>query len=152
MAAELMENYDLSAAELPPSRSTFPATSLDAVAFQYNVVTRSVTGTMVLDRNTFITVPKCGKSDFKYFAVAPRFSNNGMYLFGELDKFVPVSEQRFVSFDQTKDEVYIRLAGVPTETVYVTVYDGKSPKNVQCTIRSDYYAELVLSQGGSKCV
>ena len=151
MGAELAADYALSSYELPPSSNTFPATRLQAMAFQYNVITGKVSSIQEFTEIESITVEACGKADFKYIVVAPRFYN-GMYLFGELDKFVPVSEQRFVSYDQTLDEVYFRLAGVPEEVVEVTVYDGQATKTATCVIRDDYYAELTITKGSAVCV
>ncbi len=150
MAAELEADYALSSSELPPTRSTFPGSVFNAVAFQYNILAGKASSIEEFTEQSTITVGKCGKSDFKYHVVAPRFYN-GMYLFGELDKFVPVSEQRFVGFDQTPDAVYIRLAGMPTEKVYVTVYDGQAMTAVACPIRDDYYAELTMSKDSTTC-
>ena len=151
MGAELASDYALSAYELPPSSNTFPGSHFQAVAFQYNIVTRKVFSIEEFTETEAITVGECGKADFKYIVVAPRFYN-GMYLFGELDKFVPVSEQRFVSYDQTLDEVYFRLAGVPEEEVELTVYDGQAVKTVKCVIRDDYYAELTITKSSAVCV
>ena len=102
------------------------------------------------NENVNIVVPKCGKANFKYLVVAPAF-RNGMYLLGEMGKFVPVSEQRFVSIDETEDEVNIRVTGVPSETVSVTVYDSEMPsvETVTCYIQDNHYANLVLSRDGS---
>ena len=152
MAAELKEDYALSPTELPPSSNTFPATHLDAVAFQYDIITGIVSKIEAFTSRDVLTVPKCGKADFQFYAVAPRFGNNGMYLFGELDKFVPVSEQRFVDFDEMDGEVYFRLAGVPGEVVDVSVYDGKRVTVVSCVIRNDYSVELRMAQSKFTCV
>ena len=151
MGAELAADYALSSYELPPSSNTFPASSLQAVAFQYSVVTKKLFSIEEFTETESITVGACGKADFKFIVVAPRF-DNGMYLFGELDKFVPVSEQRFVSYDQTMDEVYFRLAGVPEEVVEVTLYDGQAVKTATCVIRDDYYAELTIKRFSAVCV
>lgn len=152
MAAELTADYPLAASELPPTLTTFPATYLNAVIFQYNYVSGQVTKVEQFSENSIFTIPSCGKSDFQYYAIAPHFANIGMYLFGELHKFVPVSEQRFVDFNQSQDEVYFRLAGDPGEVVYVTYYDGSQSRTVNCEIRADYYAELTITrQGSAKC-
>ena len=150
MAAELKADYTLSASELPPTSNTFPASTFDAVAFQYNVITGKAFSMEPLTETSTITIKKCKRADFKYYVFAPRF-HNGMYLFGELNKFVPVSKERFANFDQTQDEVHFRLAGVPTEKVSVTVYDGKALNTLECTIRGDYFGNLTISRTKVVC-
>ena len=144
MAAELESDYALMGSELPPSRGTFPASKLHAVSFQYDLANGRVFGIEELSSSTSLTVGHCGKQDFKYIVVAPLF-HNGMALFGELSKFVTVSEARFPSVDVTGDRVFVTVAGVPTETVTVTVYTGKSTKTVDCVIGNSGYADLSIS-------
>ena len=150
MAAELEADYALSSSELPPTSNTFPDSTLNAMAFQYNVLTGKPFSMERFTETRTITIGKCEKADFKYYVIAPHF-NNGMYLFGELNKFVPVSKERFVSFDQTENEVHFRLAGVPTETVLVTVYDGEALTALECAIRDDYFADLTITRGKTVC-
>lgn len=150
MAAELDADYALSAAELPPSKGTFPASRLRAVAFRYDVGSGEVFGIQELLTNNTITVGKCKKEDFQYIVVAPLL-RNGMALFGELNKFVTVSEVRFPSVDETGDRAFATVVGVPSETVTVTVYTGKSTVVVDCVIGSSGYADLSITQTPS-CV
>ena len=46
----------------------------------------------------------CGEADFQYWIIAPVL-NNGLVLFGELTKIVPVSETRFKSFLNAGDHI-----------------------------------------------
>ena len=94
--------------------------------------------------DTAITVEKCGKEDFKYFVIAPLL-DNGVALFGELDKFVTVSETRFSRLTQSDKEASITVMGMPSERVKVTVYDGKTTLAVDCLIGDGGSAELTLS-------
>lgn len=142
MAAELKADYALSAAELPPSRTTFPA--INSIAFQYDVRTGRVFGIEDFSNNS-ITVEKCGKEDFKYIVIAPLFVN-GMALFGELNKFVTVSETRFPQFDATGNSVFATVRGVPSERVTVTVYNGYGTVTVDCAIGDSGYADLTIAQ------
>ena len=144
MAAQLEADYALSGSELPPSRSTFPASRLNHVVFQYDVRTGEVFGIENLTSDSSITVGKCEKIDFKYFVVAPLLEN-GMALFGELDKFVTVSETRFTHLDQTGSRTFATVRGVPSEVVKVTVYNGKSTVTVNCVIGNSGYADLAIS-------
>ena len=150
MAAELEADYALSFSELPRTPDLIPDASLNAIAFQYNAISGQVSTMEEFNEDVGITIGKCEKADFKYYVIAPRFLN-GMYLFGELNKFVPVSKERFINFDQKMDEVHFLLAGVPTETVSVTVYDGKTLNTVPCVIRDDYFADLTISSASVTC-
>ena len=143
MAAELASDYALSPSELPTSRASFPATFINSVAFQYDIRTGKVFGIEDFTGSA-ITVEKCGKDDFKYIVIAPRFTN-GMYLFGELNKFVAVSETRFPEVDQTGGSVYARVMGVPSEKVTVSIYNGKSVMSVDCLIGDAGYASLFIA-------
>ena len=150
MGAELKEDYVLSSSELPPTSNTFPNSSFSTMAFQHDVLTGKASTVVEFTENTTITVKLCGKTDFQHYVMAPRFLN-GMYLFGELNKLVPVSKERFINFDQTMDEAHFLLAGVPTETVSVTVYDGTALNTVSCTIREDYFADLTITKEKTMC-
>ena len=144
MAAELEADYVLSPAELPPSRGTFPASGLHHISFKYDVMSGEVFGIEEMSNKT-MTVSKCQKEDFQYIVVAPVLSN-GMAVFGELNKFVTVSQERFPSVDVTGERVFATVVGVPTETVTVTVYTGKTTVPVNCVIGNSGYADLAISQ------
>ena len=95
-AAELVGDYDLSAKEFPPSRTTFPQTTFpQSVAFQYTL-DGTVTRRANFGTDTALRVSMCGEADFQYWIIAPVL-NNGLVLFGELTKIVPVSGTRFKS-------------------------------------------------------
>jgi hypothetical protein len=144
MAAQLEEDYAFSGSELPPSQHTFPGSKLNHVAFQYDVRTGTVSKIEELTATTAITIGSCKKTDFKYIVVAPILAN-GMALFGELDKFVPVSETRFVHFDQSESQVFATVKGVPSESVSLTIYDGKSAVSINCVIGASGFADLTIS-------
>ena len=94
LAAELNSSYSMSASELPPSHSTFPATSFPkSIAFQYTL-DETVTKTANFGSDTKLDVAQCNKTDFQYWIIAPYFPN-GLALLGELDKVTSVSEARF---------------------------------------------------------
>ena len=145
MAADLTEDYALTGSELPPSRHTFPASAMDHVAFQYDVRTGKVFGIETVSSSTSITLEKCGKNDFKYVVMAPLLQG-GVALFGELNKFVTVSETRFPSVDHTGERSFATVVGVPSETVTVTVYDGQNTVTVDCVIGDSGRADLAISK------
>ncbi len=156
MAAELEEDYALSAAELPPTRNTFPASSLDSVVFQYDVFSDPLANKAFnvehITEKDFITVEKCGKEDFKYIAVAPRFLNK-FTLFGELSKFVTVSETRFSHIVEDEDRVDVTFTGVPQEKVYLTFYDDTVWYSIECVVRESGYGNItfIANGGGIWC-
>ena len=153
LAAELTSSYLLSASELPPSQSLFPASSFpQAIAFQY---TLNKTVTQLVDFGDYmkIYVAECGKSDFQYWVIAPYFPN-GIALLGELNKVTTVSEARFGHPVVSDNEVTIMVNGVPKETVSVTFYDGSkdSTMEVLCPINDSGTNRLRVSGDGGSCV
>lgn len=144
MAADLKEDYALSGWELPPSRHTFPASAMSHVAFQYDIRTGKVFGIETVSSSTSITLEKCGKDDFKYVVMAPML-RGGVALFGELNKFVAVSETRFPSVDQAGGRSFATVVGVASEVVTVTVYDGENTVTVDCVIGDSGRADLAIS-------
>ena len=123
-AAELMGPYSLSANELSPSHSTFPATSLPttAVAFQYTLDGR-VTKMVNFGSDTKLDIAQCDKSDFQYWIIAPYLPNN-LSLLGELTKIITVSETRysdfrFISYSNT---LMLKVSGAPNEVVMTSFY------------------------------
>ena len=94
----------------------------------------------------------CGEADFQYWIIVPVLKN-GLVLFGELTKIVPVSETRFKSFINVGDTYIILLEGVPEEKVTLTVFDSSSLKTdlVECTIGLSGSAVLYMASTGSSC-
>ena len=153
-ATELVEDYDLSAKEFPPFHTTFPKTTFpQSVAFQYTldgtVTRRANFGT---DTALIMRVSMCGEADFQHWIIAPVL-NNGLVLFGELTKIVPVSETCFKSFINVGDIYIISLEGAPGENVTLIVFDSSSQNNdlVECTIGPSGSAVLHMASTGSSC-
>ena len=151
---DLSSPYTLTAKELPSTHFTFPYSSLPAptIAFQY-----TLDGTVTKTRefgtpnnfgpNTKLTISKCSKSDFQYWVVPPHFMSHGLILLGELNKVVPVSEARFSEIIVTADDAMVRVNGVPTEKVPVSVYSMSTNKTqvVDCIISTSGVNILSLS-------
>ena len=123
-AAELTVLYSLSANELPPSHSMFPATSFPstAVAFQYTLDGR-VTKMVEFGSDKKLDIVQCDKSDFQYWVIAPYLPNN-LSLLGELTKIIAVSETRysefiFISYSNT---LMMKVRGAPNEVVMTSFY------------------------------
>ena len=92
-AAELKDPYSLYVKELPPSHSTFPATSWPSfdgqnLAFQYTLDGR-VTKMVDFGSDSYWTSHiQCDESNFQYWIIAPCLPN----LLGELTKIIALSE------------------------------------------------------------
>ena len=73
-------------------------------------------------------------------------------LLGELNKIVPVSEARFNDIVITADDVIVKVNGVPTEKVPVTVYSMSTNKVqvVDCIISESEENILSLIVGVCK--
>ena len=137
-AAELTAPYSLSANELPPSHSMFPATSFPttAVAFQYTLDGR-VTKMVNFGSDTKLDIAQCGKSDFQYWVIAPYLPNN-LSLLGELTKIIAVSETRysdfrFISYSNT---LMVKVSGAPNEVVMTSFYykNTGTTRTISCYI------------------
>ena len=135
-AAELTVPYSLSTNELPPSHSTFPATSFpNAIAFQYTLDGR-VTKVVLFMEGTKLNIAQCDKSDFQYWVIAPYLLNyNRVVLLGELTKIIPVSETRY-KFISYSDTLMLRVSGAPNEVVMTSFYYlyAGITKTVSCLI------------------
>ena len=149
LAAELTSSYSMSASELPPSHSLFPATL--AIAFQYSL-NKTVTKMTEFGSNMKLEVAECGKSDFQYWVIAPYFPN-GIALLGELNKVTTVSETRFGHPVINGNEVTIMVNGVPKETVSVTFYDGSKDSTIEvlCPINDSGTNRLHVSGDVGSC-
>lgn len=73
--------------------------------------------------------------------------SHGLILLGELNKVVPVSEARFSEIIVTADDAMVRVNGVPTEKVPVSVYSMSTNKTqvVDCIISTSGVNILSLS-------
>ena len=99
--------------------------------------------------DTKFTISQCSKSDFLYWVVPPHFTTHGLILLGELTKIVPVSEARFSDIIATADDVMVRVSGVPTEKVPVSVYSMSTNETqvVNCIISTSGVNTLSLGTG-----
>lgn len=72
------------------------------------------------DANSPIPLKACQRADFQLWHTAPVFSND-MILFGELNKWVPVSAERFSQVSVTSKTLSMILSGSAQEIVTVTI-------------------------------
>lgn len=141
LGAELKSDYSLTPKDLSPIHSIDQL----IVAYQYSILTGNVTKilTPYFEENS-LTISKCGKKDFQYWAIATSVTgtSNERFLLGELNKIIAVSETRFSNFDGTS----VRVSGVAGEMVLVTIYDLVKDKlmTVKCTVASNGYVWLTV--------
>lgn len=91
------------------------------VAYPHNMTSPP----MPFDQSHPIKLPKCNRADFGLWHVAPVFSN-GWVLMGEMDKFVPISEQRIRSMSVDDTSVTIVLRGAAFEEVTIAFWKPSS--------------------------
>ena len=138
-----------------------PEDLLDLHQLEYSVSWVAYAHSMSSDPVPFdeshpIELPKCGRSDFGLWHIAPVFEN-GWVLLGEMDKFVPVSEQRMRTVASTMADITVELVGVPGEEVSISFWN---PSNVStpgifigkltkftCPIEADGSVTLVVPEG-----
>ena len=98
--------------------------------------------------NKPLTLTPNGIGNFHLYHIAPEW--DGMVLFGELDKIVPVSEQRFnhiaVEFGAQKS-MRLNLLGVVGEVVTIAVLLENSLQYFSCTIGSSGSVLMVIPSG-----
>ena len=156
LAADLLEDYKLYPSDLPPSRTVFPKTSFpDSIAFTHSLTGPSgqgtVTGMQKFSADDPLTIKACGRSDFKYWSIAPILPGTDMAVLGELNKIVTVSETRFFKAARLDDDGSYEMSvmGEPGEKVFVSVYSTSgsgSLTTVKCDIPSTGTATLLLPQ------
>ena len=136
MAVDLKSNYDLSVKELPVTRFVKPQTSFpQSIAVQY---TLDKTVTKAINVTNTLSISSCDRNDFQYWYIAPVLDGAGGALLGELDKVVPISEQRVLTVIKFADTYVIKLRGAPNEVVSMSTYDTRdnTATTVSCTLDS----------------
>ena len=109
LAADMVSDYTLVPADLPPSSSTFPASSFPGMlAFTYRI-DGVVTSVTEFSDEKPLAVPKCGRADFRYWVVAPVIPYLNLALLGDLTKVISVSETRFTQISDDGGYYYINM-------------------------------------------
>ena len=139
--------------EFPSSPANSPHAHFpESVALQYGF-DGNIRGDVVHIKSNMNIIPltKCDRSDFEHWLVAPVFPGTGGALLGELDKIVPVSEQRVLTIIKFGDTYVVKLRGAPGEEINMSTYDLKSSKvvTVQCTMAEDGTGTLGFSDAAS---
>ncbi len=151
--ANLLEKYDLPVSQLPPSSSVKPLSFFPPYVAA-NVRLNSVLSTSILsDSTSSITLSPCGESDFQFWVLAPVLPGSSVAVFGELQKVVAISEQRFVSVKSVSNEFVFGIKGVDDEDINLWAYsttDG-AIHTTQCMFPSGEREFLVTADGSVKC-
>ena len=151
--ANLLEKYDLTMTQLPPSSTVKPLSSFPRYVAA-NVRLNSVLSTSILsDSTSSITLSPCNENDFQFWILAPVLPGSNVALFGELQKVVTVSEQRFVSFTSVSNEFEFSIKGVNDEDIMLWAYSitDRSIHTTQCVFPSREREFLVTANGTVKC-
>lgn len=139
LAAELKSDYQLTMTELPASRFLKPQSFFpQSVAVQYTLKKEVTSHVMIDDMNTKLPIKSCKTEDFQYWFIAPVFPGTNGALLGELDKVVPISEQRVLTVIKFGDTYVIKMRGAPNEVVSMSTINTSSGKvaTVNCTLDS----------------
>ena len=115
--------------------------SLSWVVYPHNMSSMPVP----FDDSHPLAVPSCGRSDFGLFHIAPVFSN-GWVLLGEMNKLVPVSEQRIRSVSETETSLSVSMKGVPGEEVIMQLWNP-SESRLSPSGKVDKYSCIFPSNG-----
>lgn len=101
----------------------------------------------ITDKDTKLTINSCDRNDFQYWYIAPVFDGTGGALLGELNKIVPISEQRVLTVIKFGNEYVVKLRGAPGEVVSMSTFDMESGKvyTVDCTMDSTGAGTLSFS-------
>ena len=83
-----------------------------------------------------LTVPSCDDYDFQVINLASVDSQNGWALLGEVqDKWVGVSNARFVNIDSDSEGMTVTIRGTPNEEVTISFVDSDSKVHtVSCVV------------------
>eukprot|EP01006_Ploeotia_vitrea_P025486 TRINITY_DN58345_c0_g1_i1.p1 TRINITY_DN58345_c0_g1~~TRINITY_DN58345_c0_g1_i1.p1 ORF type:complete len:747 (-),score=77.64 TRINITY_DN58345_c0_g1_i1:102-2342(-) len=82
-----------------------------------------------------LKLPKCGRSDFQFYHIAPVWTTKKIVLLGESNKWIRVSSQRFKTITQWPDDtISIEINGMAGEMVFVDFWVGEKIQQVKCTI------------------
>jgi hypothetical protein len=110
--ANLKTAYNLTPNKLVKATSSGATTNL---VFSFD----APTNVSVFDSNNPLRLAPNGKADFKFYHIAPVFSN-GWAVLGETDKFISVSHPRFNHVNVDSNGIYVDLRGVYNEKI--TIY------------------------------
>ena len=132
----------MSLTELPAAHyGTKPKTSFpESVAVQYDLdKTVASNYVKISDSTAKLTIKSCREvADFQHWYIAPVLPGSGGALLGELDKVVPISEQRVLTVILFAGTYVVKMRGAPGEVVSMSTIDTSNGKvtSIDCTLDS----------------
>eukprot|EP01031_Cornospumella_fuschlensis_P027945 gene27945-33744_t len=106
---------------------------LSYIAREHNN-TASAAGMQSIGCNNALQMKACGQSDFQLYTISPVLPSQRLVLLGESDKWVSVSEQRFVSIlINSNNELSYELRGGAGETLSILFLDQMAGNVLDCT-------------------
>ncbi len=145
--AGIRADASLRAGGAPPPA---PSTGSAAIAYSINATT-FVTSTLSVqvfsESQPLVLVPN-DLYDFAVWHTAPVFSN-GWALLGDLSKYVPTSEQRFLNVQVTQTGATVDIKGSPGESVSVTWWSNMTgtTTTIVCVLTEADYATVSVPSG-----
>lgn len=152
LSADLTSEYSFLPDDLLDFHLSIVVSYVTWFAYPHNMSSNPAT----FDQSHPINLSVCGRSDFGLWHIAPRLVN-GWVLLGEMDKLVPVSEQRIRAVATTGTEVIVELVGVPGEQVSISFWNpSETPRSnasegklmkYTCAIQGRGLVTLVVPEG-----
>eukprot|EP01006_Ploeotia_vitrea_P025487 TRINITY_DN58345_c0_g2_i1.p1 TRINITY_DN58345_c0_g2~~TRINITY_DN58345_c0_g2_i1.p1 ORF type:complete len:748 (-),score=61.40 TRINITY_DN58345_c0_g2_i1:94-2337(-) len=92
-----------------------------------------------------LKLPKCDKTDFQFYHIAPLWTTKKIALLGESHKWIRVSSQRFRTINQWPDDTLsIEINGMAGEMVFVDFWVDQKVQQVNCTINESGMSTIMV--------
>eukprot|EP00040_Diaphanoeca_grandis_P039050 m.258025 g.258025 ORF g.258025 m.258025 type:complete len:1139 (+) comp36016_c0_seq1:75-3491(+) len=145
----LESEYTLTLSELVKAGSSWTSNDLGQNTKEYIVwdLAKSVTSAVVLGTEPLRFARGEDYGSATYFIVCPVLAN-GWSILGEVDKIIPLSQQRILSIVPNMHGVMINLIGAPNEQVIMAAWTPeKTVKTFHCHISESGSATLSIPSG-----
>ncbi|VDI03427.1 Hypothetical predicted protein [Mytilus galloprovincialis] len=145
LAANMSKPYKLRAYQ-----TEFPYQFYDSIVFPYN----KPEAAMPFNGKYPLNLNGCTSDQFCLFYLSPIIivGQHTIAIYGEHDKFVPMSPQRVTDIIYTEDDMVLQLVGVPSEKVVVSYLLDGMQKNVTTVFSTSRTAHISLVLGKTKHV
>ncbi|KAL5016032.1 hypothetical protein ScPMuIL_005621 [Solemya velum] len=136
------------------SRSDIGFTFQPMVAFSTMIDRNENIEVLNFTETTPLVLSKCSKSEFCLYYTSPVFSvgTSSVLIYGEEDKWVPMSPQRVLRIATTNDDITLTVKGSFEETVkfaFIEWSSGSSLRSVTCTFGPS--GQAVIRYSSSQC-
>lgn len=153
LTANVSKAYDgFVASQLPPSASVKPQSYLPPYIGVSTRLGQYSNGILTLNSNDdVIPIPSCGKENFQYWVLAPVLPGINAVVFGELNKVVAVSVQRFSNMSIHGDTYVLEVNGAQGETITLYTYniEKKTVQQESCSFTTAGVKEVIIGKGGT---